>query len=50
MLGIARNLSDYGAQLQSRTTPPDAEVMRAIGQAFVDISEAIGDLTTKTRS
>lgn len=46
---IARNLSDYGTALSSRTSPPDAEMMRAMGQAFIDISEAIGDLATKER-
>lgn len=50
LLRIARDLSDYGVQLQNRTTPPDAAVMNAMGAAFVDISEAIGDLATKTRS
>lgn len=49
LLTIARNLSDYGVALQSRTSPPDGEFYRAMGQAFVGISEAIGDLTTKDR-
>lgn len=47
LLLIARNLSDFGVALQSRTAPPDASFYRSLGQAFVDVSEAVGDLTTK---
>lgn len=47
LLSIAQNLADYGAGLQTRTTPLDRSGINALGTAIVDISEAIGDLTTE---
>jgi len=50
LLEIARRVSDYGVDLSTRTSPPDPELYRAMGAAFVDISEAIGDLTVALRN
>lgn len=47
LLGIAQNLSDYGVQVSSRTAPIDREMLQAMGTAYVEISEAIGDLATE---
>lgn len=47
LLQIAQNLSDYGVQVSSRTTAIDREMLQAMGAAYIDISEAIGDLATE---
>lgn len=47
LLGIARNLSDYGVQVSSRTESVDREMLQAMGAAYIEISEAIGDLATE---
>lgn len=47
LLTIAQNLSDYGVDLSRRTSAPDADVNAAMGRAFIEISEAIGDITTE---
>jgi hypothetical protein len=45
LLGIARQLSDYGVSLSTRTAAPDPALYTAMGSAFIDIAEAIGDIT-----
>lgn len=47
LLKIARDLSDYGVSLSRRTEEPDRALYAAMGHAFTDISEAIGDITTE---
>lgn len=43
--GIARDLSALGLQLSNQAEPPSVETCVSIGQAFVALSEAIGDIT-----
>lgn len=43
--GIARDLSELGLALSNRASSPDAEMCVAIGEAFVALSEAIGDIS-----
>lgn len=50
LLQIAKNLSDYGIQVSSRTTAVDREMLQAMGAAYMEISEAIGDLATELAS
>ncbi len=43
--GIARDLSELGLALSNRSTPPDAAMGVAVGEAFVALSEAIGAIS-----